>query len=150
MLPSLRVLANRAVFCVVLVGQAAGQSFDGSGEPVAQIAVHSGQGRSEAHRIRAARFLGGRTEASGSSTIASINLARQQQAAMVVAQASGTVNTALNVNWQPIGPNQIASATYGAVTGRVTAIAIDPSDATGNTVYLGTTGGGVWRSTNAP
>ena len=25
----------------------------------------------------------------------------------------------------------------------------DPTDATGNTVYLGTTGGGVWKSTNA-
>jgi len=28
-------------------------------------------------------------------------------------------------------------------------VAIDPADATGNTVYLGTTGGGVWKSTNA-
>ncbi|MDQ2765244.1 MAG: hypothetical protein M3Y22_17740, partial [Pseudomonadota bacterium] len=29
------------------------------------------------------------------------------------------------------------------------AIATDPNDLTGNTVYLGTTGGGVWKSTNA-
>ena len=35
------------------------------------------------------------------------------------------------------------------MTGRITAIALDPSDATGNTVYLGTTGGGVWSSSNA-
>ncbi len=35
------------------------------------------------------------------------------------------------------------------MTGRVTAIAFDPNDSTGNTVYLGTTGGGVWKSTNA-
>ncbi len=38
---------------------------------------------------------------------------------------------------------------FGLVTGRITAIALDPSDATGNKVYLGTTGGGVWSSSNA-
>jgi hypothetical protein len=38
---------------------------------------------------------------------------------------------------------------YGAVTGRVTAIVVDPGDSSGNTVYLGTTGGGVWKSVNA-
>lgn len=51
--------------------------------------------------------------------------------------------------WQPLGPAQVTTAAYGKVTGRVTAIAIDPADATGNTVYVGTTGGGVWKSTNA-
>ena len=44
---------------------------------------------------------------------------------------------------------QVASLAYGKVTGRVTSIAIDPADPTGNTVYVGTTGGGVWKSTNA-
>ena len=44
---------------------------------------------------------------------------------------------------------EIASQRYGDVTGRVTSVAIDPTDVTGNTVYLGTTGGGVWKSTNA-
>ena len=51
--------------------------------------------------------------------------------------------------WQPLGPAAIASANYGSVTGRVTSIAVDPNDAIGNTVYVGTTGGGVWKSTNA-
>ncbi len=41
------------------------------------------------------------------------------------------------------------TSAYGKVTGRVTAIAIDSADATGNTVYVGTTGGGLWKSTNA-
>ena len=31
----------------------------------------------------------------------------------------------------------------------MTALALDPADATGNTLYVGTTGGGVWKSTNA-
>ncbi len=55
----------------------------------------------------------------------------------------------LDAAWQPVGPDQIASQRYGSVTGRVTSVAIDPADATGNTVYLGTTGGGVWKSSNA-
>ena len=57
--------------------------------------------------------------------------------------------TSLNAPWQAVGPAQIASQSYGNVTGRVTAIAIDPADTSGNTVYLGTTGGGVWKSINA-
>jgi hypothetical protein len=55
----------------------------------------------------------------------------------------------LSTAWQAVGPAQVASLAYGKVTGRVTAIAVDPADATGNTVYVGTTGGGVWRSANA-
>ncbi|HEY0306534.1 MAG TPA: hypothetical protein VGB94_00085, partial [Acidobacteriaceae bacterium] len=57
--------------------------------------------------------------------------------------------TGLNTTWQPVGPAQVASIAYGSVTGRITGIAIDPADATGNTVYVATTGGGVWKSVNA-
>ena len=35
------------------------------------------------------------------------------------------------------------------VTGRISSIALDPSDPTGNHVYVGTTGGGVWETANA-
>jgi hypothetical protein len=35
------------------------------------------------------------------------------------------------------------------VTGRISALALDPSDSTGNRLFVGTTGGGVWRSGNA-
>jgi hypothetical protein len=51
--------------------------------------------------------------------------------------------------WLPLGPTAVQSQNYGLVTGRVSALALDPSDATGNTLYVGTTGGGVWRSQNA-
>lgn len=54
-----------------------------------------------------------------------------------------------NQPWQPVGPAQIVTSQFGDVTGRVTSIAIAPWDASGNTVYLGSTGGGLWRSTNA-
>ena len=75
--------------------------------------------------------------------------ARRQHAAMLVHQAAESLSSSLNAAWQPLGPNQIGTIDYGSVTGRVTAIAIDPTDPTGNTVYLGTTGGGVWKSSNA-
>ncbi len=66
-----------------------------------------------------------------------------------VAQNAAPLSTSLGTPWQAVGPMQVSTAAYGLVTGRVTAVAIDPSDSSGNTVYVGTTGGGVWKSTNA-
>jgi len=51
--------------------------------------------------------------------------------------------------WQPVGPSAVLTPTYGLVSGRVSALALDPSDTTGNHLYLGTTGGGVWVAQNA-
>ena len=67
--------------------------------------------------------------------------------AQQLAVPHNTVN--LTAAWQPLGPSSIVSATYNNITGRVAAIATDSNDLTGNTVYLGTTGGGVWKSINA-
>lgn len=67
---------------------------------------------------------------------------RSQVAASVT---SGTLVPA----WQPVGPAQVITAAYGNVAGRVTSVAVDPSDPSGNTVYVGTAFGGVWKSTNA-
>lgn len=57
--------------------------------------------------------------------------------------------SSLATPWTPLGPATVNSSLYGAITGRITAVALDPNDLTGNTVWLGTTGGGVWKSTNA-
>ena len=51
--------------------------------------------------------------------------------------------------WLPLGPVAVLTPNYGLVTGRVSALALDPQDPTGNHLYLGTTGGGVWVSQNA-
>jgi hypothetical protein len=52
--------------------------------------------------------------------------------------------------WTPLGPQPTANTQfYGNVSGRVTALAVDPCDATGNTVYVGGADGGVWVSFNA-
>jgi hypothetical protein len=53
-------------------------------------------------------------------------------------------------SWTSLGPQPTANtAFYGNVSGRVTALAVDPCDATGNTVYAGGADGGVWVSFNA-
>ncbi len=114
-----------------------------------QVAPQLGRTQT-AHVARAQRFLQGRNaihpSTTGTVTAAEmLAMARVQHAAMTVEPRATSLGTA----WTPVGPGQVVSATYGAVTGRVTAVAIDPSDATGNTIYVGTTGGGVWKSTNA-
>ena len=103
----------------------------------------------QSHAVRSRRFLGGRTLEGNVSAARAMNAARQKHAAMLSQQAALPQLSSLSAPWQPVGPNQVASIAYGNVTGRITAIAIDPADTSGNTVYLGTTGGGVWKSTNA-
>jgi hypothetical protein len=63
------------------------------------------------------------------------------------AEAGGTATG--TATWQPLGPAAVITPNYGLVTGRVAALALDPSDATGNHLFLGTTGGGVWAASNA-
>ncbi len=62
-------------------------------------------------------------------------------------QAAGGSNS--SATWQPLGPTAVETSNFGLVTGRVAALALDPSDATGNRLYVGTTGGGVWVANNA-
>jgi hypothetical protein len=101
------------------------------------------------HAMRSRRFLGGRTLVGDLPAARAMDTARQRHAAMLLEQAASPQVSSLSAPWQAVGPNQVESIAYGKVTGRVTAIAIDPGDPTGNTVYVGTTGGGVWKSANA-
>jgi hypothetical protein len=71
------------------------------------------------------------------------------QAALPAQQASSS-------GWSSLGPAPLASDASGVgqqdynwVSGRATAVAIDPADVTANTVYLGGAYGGVWKSSNA-
>ena len=59
-------------------------------------------------------------------------------------------------SWTPLGPFSLSSDAsgigiqdYGWVSGRATAVAIDPNDPTGNTVFVGGAYGGIWKSSNA-
>jgi hypothetical protein len=51
--------------------------------------------------------------------------------------------------WTSIGPTPTTGGFFSPVTGRITAIAVDPTDATGNTVLIGGAQGGIWRTTTA-
>jgi uncharacterized membrane protein len=60
------------------------------------------------------------------------------------------------LGWMPLGPVPLASDATGSgfqdyhqVSGRATAVAIDPADPSGNTVYIGGAQGGVWKSINS-
>jgi hypothetical protein len=81
-----------------------------------------------------------------------LRLRAQRAAALGVA---GQISLSTG-SWIPLGPMPLASdATgngtqdYHQVAGRATAIAIDPADPTGNTVYIGGAQSGIWKSTNA-
>ena len=86
---------------------------------------------------------------------AKLQMRTQRAAALAAALATGQI-TQLSVPWTPLGPVPLASdATgngtqdYHQVAGRGTAVAIDPADPTGNTLYVGGAQGGLWKSTNA-
>jgi sugar lactone lactonase YvrE/subtilisin-like proprotein convertase family protein len=60
-------------------------------------------------------------------------------------------NTLSHTTWTGVGPAAIDGSTEGTngfTSGAVTAIAVDPSDPSGNTVYIGASAGGVWKTTN--
>jgi hypothetical protein len=63
--------------------------------------------------------------------------------------AQSPAETSQSATWQALGPVAVQTQDFGLVTGRVSSLALDPSDATGNHLYLGTTGGGVWVASNA-
>ncbi len=75
--------------------------------------------------------------------------------------AAGTSRTAghpelSSGSWTSLGPMPLASDAsgngtqdYHQVSGRATAVAIDPADPTGNTIYIGGAQSGVWKSANA-
>jgi hypothetical protein len=51
--------------------------------------------------------------------------------------------------WTAIGPAGVGNHTgTGSNTGAITAEAVDPSDPSGNTVYIGAANGGVWKTKN--
>ncbi|HVC47537.1 MAG TPA: choice-of-anchor D domain-containing protein [Terracidiphilus sp.] len=110
----------------------------------AQKADSTRQTRQMPPRVRAAsRFLAERGW--GQYPAGTVRTSRVGAAAMLRprAQSSGTPA------WQPLGPTAVLTPSYGLVSGRVSSIVMDPADATGNHVYVGTTGGGVWVSENA-
>jgi hypothetical protein len=105
--------------------------------------------------VQAERFLarrgwtegGTRPSARGQSLRRSANPAAAQ--ALSESQVQPQAQSLSGATWQRLGPTAVQSQNFGLVTGRISALALDPSDSSGNTLYVGTTGGGVWKSQNA-
>jgi len=70
---------------------------------------------------------------------------RKQIAALAITSSAPIVSNP----WTPIGP-QPTNAYFNqpAVSGRVTALVVDPCDATGSTAFLGAAQGGLWKTIN--
>ncbi|TGE26483.1 T9SS type A sorting domain-containing protein [Hymenobacter metallicola] len=70
-------------------------------------------------------------------------VAQQRAEELLTLQASqrASVGTLSSATWTERGPSNVG--------GRVRAILIDPADASGNTVWVGSVAGGLWKSTNA-
>lgn len=110
-------------------------------------------------QARAAWFNRGRTGLWGEARATLRQRAYEQKLKVRGQRARALTSTpegGASAVWSSLGPAPIVSAAYagspqdyGFVSGRATAVAIDPADASGNTVYIGAAHGGVWKSTNA-
>ena len=79
--------------------------------------------------------------------------AQQRAASAGKVTADAVVSFPGDALWHLMGPQPInnpfgANGGFPTASGRVTAIAVDPTDATGNTVYAGGAAGGVWKTTD--
>jgi len=82
-----------------------------------------------------------------------IGLRRQRAAQLAQSPSQNSFSTG---SWIPLGPVPLASDAsgngtqdYRQVTGRATALVIDPADTSGNTVFVAGAQAGIWKSTNA-
>jgi hypothetical protein len=71
---------------------------------------------------------------------------------VVVAPFTFTLQGPSLTTWQAMGPGPIQyngkGVDYKSVAGDITSIATDPQDPSGNTIYVGTDNGGVWKTTD--
>ncbi|HEY1897346.1 MAG TPA: choice-of-anchor D domain-containing protein [Terracidiphilus sp.] len=135
-LPARLVLAGLILFAWCLppaVSQSADPSFLTTARPQTNLPPRVAQAR---------RFLARRGVATGQPAGVRVGLRANGFAARPEA-------TGAPAAWQPLGPTGVLSSNYGLVTGRVSSLALDPADPTGNRLFVGTTGGGVWLSQNA-
>ncbi len=78
---------------------------------------------------------------------------RQRLASGLQPSAQGIISFPGNGLWQLMGPQPVnepfsVNGGFPTSSGRVTAIAVDTTDTTGQTVYIGGAAGGVWKTTD--
>jgi hypothetical protein len=116
------------------------------------------QKQSAAHFLRGRRVPGqSAAELRRRAYVAKMKM-RTARTTSAVRAMRGRANLMENTSgtWTPLGPAPLASDAsgngsqdYGVVSGRATAVAVDPADPSGNTVFIGAAQGGIWKSINA-
>ena len=140
-------------FCLLSIVQAQGAKKTSPETPIADADADHVQERAE-------WFLRGRVVPGKSSAElrhkAYQAKIRARAAALLRAQTASSSQAATTFgSWTALGPVPLASDASGGfqdyrqVSGRATAVAIDPADPGGNIVYIGGAQGGVWKSTDA-
>ena len=121
-------------------------------QPAAQAAV----AQQRRHVLARERWQTNGRRIPGGNPAALRNRAIQQKIQMRSTPAVGRTAAGVSGTWVSLGPSPLPSDAsgfglqdYDWVTGRATAVAIDPNDASGNTVFAGGAYGGVWKSSNA-
>jgi len=61
---------------------------------------------------------------------------------------NSATNPQASNTWTQLGPGSTTAPTSNGEAGQVGAIAVDPSDPSGNTVYVAGSSGGIWKTTN--
>ncbi len=129
-------------------GAAAQQALQGlQAKPTSEQAVRSPSVPPRV--IEAQRFLLQRGWSPGHRMAPRASSGRAQAQTGLAPQTQTANSSAASATWQSLGPTAVQTPNFGLVSGRVTALALDPADATGNRLYVGTTGGGVWMANNA-
>jgi hypothetical protein len=141
-------------FCLLSVAQAQGAKKTSPEIPIADADADHVQERSE--WFLRGRVVPGKPSAELRHRAYQAKMqARAARLARAQAAHPDTPPPASSGTWVPLGPAPLASDASGGfqdyrqVSGRATAVVIDPADPTGNTVYIGGAQGGVWKSTNA-
>lgn len=137
---------RQVVFLLLLLG-----GFDASAHPQSFPAQPSRPGAQQRLRqemsFRRGRLPRGKAAREAAATL--LQRAYQQKLSLrrktVSAYGASSASSPSGKPWSSLGPAPLLSNAsgslgeqdYGPVSGRVTAIAVDPNDASGNTVYVG-------------
>lgn len=122
--------------------------------PNAAVTQHTTP-RGYAASVTRAKWELGTRAASGGTNAANLRAQAIAQK-LKIRTARPASATGVGGAWLSLGPLPLPSDAsgiglqdYNWISGRATAIAVDPNDSTGNTVFIGGANGGVWKSTNA-
>jgi uncharacterized protein (TIGR03437 family) len=137
----IRQILNAAFATAVVCTALAAQTI--STVPPAQPASHTGTVQLD--RLSQARTNPSKAPATSlADAWAQRRALETQHTADFTLNAFGLVQPAPPANWLPLGPQGISSLAYGAQSGRINAITVDPNNP--GRIYLAPAGGGVWRS----